>query len=210
MSSRYFTIVSMLLSLGVVAAISLGGDSQAADPDPMLPPFEFHRTGATNPEDAAKALFRGCARTSINDFVQHLNLGVCDGPIGTIQKFAECLHTTQFKTGEESYAVYDLPVGKNGGLRNDTIRVVASSEFPADEKVAAVIIGGALSSYYGEKFWAVDVAADGSDGREYQTRIVVAVQKDGWFAVPRCRSSKEFYDIADAMPVAKPAAEQGK
>ena len=210
MSSRYFTTVSVLLSLGIVVAISLGGDLQTVAPDPMLPSFEFYRSGATTPEDAAKALFHGCARTSIKDFVQHLNLGVCDGPNGTIQKFAECLHTTKFITGEESYAVYDLPVGKNGGLKIDTMRIVASSEFPDDDNVATVILNGATSSYYGEKFRAIDVTADGSDGREYRTRFVVAVMKEGWFAVPRCRSSKAFYDIADAMPETTPTAATAK
>ena len=210
MNSPRFIIASMFISLGVSAAISSGVNSQAADPDPSLPAFEFHREGATNPEDAAKAMFRSCAMNSPRDFVQHLLLGTCDGSIGTLQKFAECLHSTKFKTGEESYAVYDLPVRKNGGLKKDTIRVVASDEFPTDEKVAAVISSEAVHSYYGEKFRFLDVVADGSDGREYRSRVVVAVISNRWYAVPRCRSSKPFYEIADAMQVTTPTAEQAK
>lgn len=185
MNSRCFAIASTLVFLGVVAAFSPDVNSQAADPDPALPSFEFHREGATNPEDAAKAMFRGCAKKSPKDFVQHMLLGTCDGPISTLQKFAECLHSTKFKTGAEPYAVYDLPVGKNGGLKNDTIRIVASGVFPTDEKVAAVISGEAFHSYYGEEFRFVDVAADGSDGREYRSRVVVAAIKDRWYAMPK-------------------------
>jgi hypothetical protein len=214
MNSRRFTIACTLIFLGVFAAISFGVNPQATDRHPALPPFEFHLEGATNHEDAAKAMFRSVAMRSIKDFVQHLALGTCDGPVGTIQKFAECLHTTMFDSGEganaEAYTVYNLLAAKDGGLKNDTIRVVASGEFPTNEKVASVIRDGSVSSYYGEKFLAVDVAADGFDGREYRSRVVVAVIKNRWYAVPRCRSSKAFYDIADAMLVTKPAAEQAK
>jgi hypothetical protein len=209
MSNRYFTNISVFLTLGVVVAISLGADLKTVAPDPMLPPFAFHRSGATVPEDAAKALFHGCARTSIKDFVQHLHLATCDGPNGTIQKFAECLHTTKFSTGDESHSIYDLLIAKDGGFKSDTTRIVASSEFPTDKKTAAVISTG-IDTYYGENFRAVVVAADGFEGREYRTRIVVAVTKEGWFAIPRCRSSKAFYDIADAMPEIASTAETAK
>lgn len=205
MNMFLLAIPRILRSLSVVTAISLAGIALAAEADPALPSFEFHRTAAKSPEDAAKTLFVACAKRSISDFVQHIQLGSCDGPVGTIQKFAECLHSTKFKHGEESYCVYDLPLGELGGLKVETIRILASAAFPSTEKVKTMIINESLSSYYGEKFQVVDVAADGSDGRVYQTRIVIAGTKEGWFAVPRCRSAKPFYEIADEMPATKPA-----
>lgn len=41
MNSRRFTIALKLIFLCVVAAISLSLNTQAADPDPLLPPFEY-------------------------------------------------------------------------------------------------------------------------------------------------------------------------
>lgn len=73
-----------------------------------LPPLKFRREGAASPEDAAKSLFHACATRSPEHFVQHLLLGVCDGPINTLQKFAECLHSTRFRQGDDSLTVYDF------------------------------------------------------------------------------------------------------
>lgn len=66
------------------------------------------------------------------------------------------------------------------------------------------------STYYGERFACVEVAAEGYDGLEYQARIVVAQVEGGWYAMPRCRSAKSFYEIADAMQLAPAEAMQSK
>jgi hypothetical protein len=201
MKSRRFLIACMLITLGVMAASTHRVHAQTATADPALPPFEFHREGAKSPEAAATSLFRGCALRSPQDFVRHLNLGVCDGPIATLTKFAECLHTTKFTTGKEAYTVFDLPQM----LNKATVRVIGSREFDSQAKdVMALRLEGA-STYYGKRFALVDVAADGYDGRVYQTRIVVATVSDGWYAIPRCRSSRSFYRIADAMDAPAPA-----
>lgn len=58
----------------------------------------------------------------------------------------------------------------------------------------------AVSTYAADRFVSVDVAGLGHyDGAEYQSRIVVAETSSGWYAIPRCRSSKTFYAIADTM-----------
>jgi hypothetical protein len=193
--SRRFAIVCTLIVLGVVCAISLGDMLQATTAEPALAPFEFHRTGATTPQIAASVHFRACATRSPQHFVQHLLLGVCDGPIATLNKFAECLHSTEFVSGEESYTVYDLPKG----IKKETVRVVASGDFDNNDKKVKALQIEAVSTYYAEKFIFIDVAADDLDGRTYQTRIVVGAISGRWYAIPRCRSATSFYRIADAM-----------
>ena len=201
MNSRRFTIACTLIAVGVVAMISYTVNSQAAISNRSLAPFEFDREGATNPEDAATTLFRGCASESPKHFVRHLLLGVCDGPIDTLQKFAESLHGTKFSHGEDSFTVYDLPKGIN---TNKPIHVIARDAFDSEDKQVAALQFQMLSTYYGEKFMCVDVAAEGYDGLEYQARIVVAQVQDRWYAIPRCRSAKSFYEIADAMRLTSP------
>lgn len=193
---RPLVIACLLVVLGVAAAVSLGVGPQAAAPDPALPDFKFERAGADTPEAAATALFRGCALGSPRHFVQHLLLGVCDGPIATLNKFAECLHVTKFRAGDESFTLYDLPKG----IDKETVRVVASREFDGNDGDVKKLQLEAASTYSGKKFMAVDVAATGYDGREYATRIVVATVDNRWYAIPRCRSARSFYRIADAMP----------
>lgn len=196
MNARFFIIAIAVFAMCVVATISFGVSSRSKAETPSLAPFEFHREGATNPEDAAKALFRGCASESPKHFVRHLLLGVCDGSIDTLQKFAECLHETKFSNGEDSYSLYDLP--KRIETRG-VIRVIASQAFDPQDKQVAALKFEMMSTYYGEKYTCVDVSANGYDGLEYQTRIVVAHANGGWYALPRCRSARSFYEIADAM-----------
>lgn len=195
MHSRRLAIVCTLIVLGVGCAISLGDMLQATTKEPALAPFEFHRSGATTPQIAASVHFRACARRSPQHFVPHLLLGVCDGPIATLNKFAECLHSTEFVSGEESFTVYDLP----RGIKQETIRVIASGDFDKMDKNVKSLQIEAVSTYYAEKFMFVDVAADGYDGRKYQTRIVVGAISGRWYAIPRSRSAASFYRIADAM-----------
>ena len=96
--------------------------------EPSFPPFEFLREGAANPEIAAETLCRACATASPEHFVRHLLLGVCDGSIDTLQKFAECLHSTKFHHGEDSFTIYDFPPRK-GISRKKPFRAIASRDF---------------------------------------------------------------------------------
>jgi hypothetical protein len=173
--------------------------------DPALPAFEFHRVGAVSPDLAATTLFYGVAARSPHHFVRHLQLGVCDGPISTLQKFAECTHVTTFTRGGESFTVYDLPKGINV---KKPMRVVGSQPFdPSDKRVGALQFE-MMSTYGGENFRCIDVVGEDYDGLKYTTRVVVAQSKDRWFAIPRCRSSRSFYAIADSMgPILKRPAE---
>lgn len=196
MNSRRFAVVCTLISTGVIGAILCDASSRTAVGNPSLAPFEFHREGAGSPEEAATVLFYGCAAKSPRHFVQHLLLGVCDGPIATLQKFAECLHKTKFSHDEDVFSVYDLP--KSINVKKGA-RVVAIQAFDPEDKQVAALQFEMLSTYYGKHFMCADVVGEGYDGREYRTRIVVAQLHGVWYAMPRCRSSKSFYNIADAM-----------
>ena len=198
MNSRRFTVAWALIGVAIAAAISYAVTARVPVPDPALPPFKFEREGAASPEDAAKSLFHACATESPKHFVQHLLLGVCDGPIDTLQKFAECLHSTRFHRGEDSFTVYDLPFGKQINPKKP-FRAVASQDFDRESKQVAALQFQMMSTYYGERFKCIDLVAESYDGLEYRTRIVVAQVGEGWYAIPRCRSSKSFYEIADSM-----------
>lgn len=198
---RRFTVACTLVVLGVAAAVASGVQAPAANSDPALPPFEFHRSGAATPEAAAESMFRAYALRSPKDFTQHLLLGVCDGPIATLQKFAESLHATQFTHGDESFTVYDLPKAID---RKQPMRTIASAEFDRNDKQVAALKLEAVSTYYGKIFRSVDVAGTSYDGRAYQTRIVVAQVNGRWYAMPRCRSARSFYAIADTMELKAP------
>jgi hypothetical protein len=143
-------------------------------------------------------MFRGIALESPKDFVRHLLLGVCDGSIGTLQNFAECLHETKFSRNQLSFTVYDLPKGVDS---RKPVRIVASRAFDREDEKVKALQFQMLSTFYGERFVCVDVAAEGYDGLEYQTRLVVAELDSRWYAMPRCRSAKSFYEIADAMHI---------
>lgn len=140
-------------------------------------------------------MFRACVKKSPKLFAQTRLLGVCDGPISTRRKYDECLEQTMFRNGTNAFTVHDLP--KN--LKLPTLRAIASLAFGTND--IAALQFQFLSTYYGKKFASVDVAAADAKGREYQTRFVVALLNDRWHALPRCRSSKDFYKIADAMPL---------
>lgn len=204
MKNCLLTSGGILLCLAVVAAIAYGVNSPVASPDPALPAFEFHREGADSPEDAAKAMFLGIAKESPNDFVRHVLLGVCDGPIGTLQNFAECLHETKFIRNEQSLTVYDLPKGID---TRKPIHIVAIQAFDVEDEKVKALWFEMPGTFYGKRFVCVDVAAEGGDGLNYQTRLVVAEQNDRWYAMPRCRSGKSFYEIADRMQIATDVGE---
>ncbi|TWU47797.1 hypothetical protein [Rubripirellula reticaptiva] len=196
MKRRSFSIACTVMAVIVAATMTYGVRLNAAVADPILAPFTFDREGASSPEDAASALFRGCAMESPKDFVRHLLLGVCDGSVDTLQKFAQCLHETKFSHGEESFTVYELPKRMNP---NRPVRVVASEAFDPDDRRVVALRLEMVSTYYAEKFMCVAVVAEGYDGREYGSRIVVGQLGDQWYAIPRCRSANRFYGIADTM-----------
>lgn len=203
MNKRSATVAFTLVAAGFVAAIAYGFKAPARNLSPPLAPFEFHREAAASPEAAAESLFRGVATESPTHFVHHLLLGVCDGPIDTLQKFAECLHVAEFRHGDDSYSFYDLREDRKGIDPRKPVRVVAIEQFDSEDPQVAALQWQMLGTYYGQVFACVDVAADGYDGLEYQTRIVVAQVEDGWYAMPRCSSARSFYEIADAMRIAQ-------
>jgi hypothetical protein len=210
MKHRLAAFACVVVATGFVAAFANGLNTSNAIENPSLAPFEFNRTSAASPEEAATALFRGVATESPKHFVQHLHLGVCDGPIDILQKFAESLHTTTFTDEGKSFTFYDLRDNRKGINPQKPVRVTALASFDTENEKVAALQFEMLSTYYGERFMCVDVAAEGYDGHEYQTRIVVSQQGDHWYAMPRCRSAKSFYSIADAMSLASHNGDRAK
>jgi hypothetical protein len=149
--------------------------------------------GTAKPEEAATDMFRAGVKRSPKLFDQTCLRGVCDGPIDTLNKYAECLHRTTYRNGENTFTVYDLLKH----LPTQSVRAVARQEFAA--KDVAALSSQFLSTYYGEKFTCVDVTALDLAALEYRSRIVVALFEGRWHAMPRCRSSIAFYQVADAM-----------
>lgn len=201
------TIACVLIATFFVAVVAYGFNRATTPAQTRLAPFQFDRVAASTPEEAAEELFRGVAMESPRHFVQHLLLGVCDGSIDTLQKFAECMHETRFKQGDESFTFYDLRKTRKGLNPKKPVRVVATRNFnPEDDQVAA-LQSQMMSTYYAEAFITLDLAMEGYDGHEYQTRIVVARIGNGWYAMPRCHSARSFYEIADGMQLSPPSAE---
>ncbi|MEM6692908.1 MAG: hypothetical protein AAF664_26000 [Planctomycetota bacterium] len=201
-------IATFVVAAGCVAAVAYGLNTKVKTEPARLAPFEFHRNAADTPEDAARSLFRGVSTESPKDFVEHLLLGVCDNSIDTLQKFAESLHATAFMHDGESFNFYELRDRRRSINPKNPVRIIGSAPFDsADENVAKVLHLGIINTYYGEEFASIDVAAQGYDGLEYRTRIVVARIDDGWYAMQRCRSARSFYQIADAMSLSPDEAE---
>ena len=196
-------LLCLALSLQSVAA-------PANNPATSTSTIEFAPEGAVTPEIAATTLFRACTARSPKHFAQHLLLGVCDGPIASVNKYAEALHTITYTDGNDHYTVYELRELGRGIHHEAPIRVVASAAFDTDDKQVAALQLQMASTYYGKKLTCVDVAAKGDSGVEYQTRIVVAQNGDGWYAMPRCRSAHSFYEIADAMRLTPAASKRAK
>ena len=198
------------MAIGFVGAFAYAVTAPTAHPDQVLAPFEFRREAAPTPEIAAQSLFLGVATASPRDFVQHLLLGVCNNEIDTLQRFAESLHATQFSHDGKTFTYYDLrdqprdPQTERSRMINakKPLRVIASAAFDAADPQVQALHFETASTYYGKRFVCVEVAGEGWDGRQYQSRVVAAQVGDGWYAMPRCRSSKSFYEIADAMSFA--------
>lgn len=191
---RYFTACAVLVLLYLALPQSRAFPTDFQE---MLYPLQLPSAGAASAEEAATSHFRACITRSPQLFSQNLLLGVCDGPLATINKYAECLHVTTFSNGYDALTVYDLPFRL---LQEDTIRAVATQAFDTeDEDVSKLLRFAGVTSYYGQDFTCVDVAAEDPNGVEYRTRIVVGRVGERWYAMPRCTSSREFYEIADAM-----------
>lgn len=206
MSRRFLSILGLLGTTAILAATAYSFQPPAVVINPALPAFEFRQQRADNPEAAALALFRGVATGSPGHFVQHLLIGVCDGPNSTLQKFAESLHATEFHHGDDTFTFYDLRDQNKGIYSKKPMRVIGSAAFdPQDKQVVALQLE-AVSTYGGETFMAIDVEGQDYDGRALRTRVVVAKVNGHWYALPRCRSARSFYKIADAMQI-EPRAE---
>ena len=197
MVSRSLSTACVALVLLAVALLLQSTSSPAASVKPQGMPIELAPEGALSPEDAATSLYYACCMKSPRHFVRNLALGVCDGPIGTLNKYAELLHTMTFSDGTNSFTVYELPMR----MKRETIRLVASRRF-SEESVSSLRPEFVSSYYCSGPIMCVEVVADNYDGGEYRTRIVVTENSGRWYAIPRCRSSKRFYQIADAMPLA--------
>ena len=162
-------------------------------------------------------MFRGVATASPKEFGKHLLLGVCNNEVDVLNRYAESLHLTRFSHNAEALTFFDLRDQRDdsGRLRlinrEKHIRVIASASFdPADPRVAALELE-ATGTYAGERFVSVDVAGMGYyDDLEYRSRVVVAQIGNGWYAMPRCGSSKNFYEIADAMQLTPTEAPKAK
>lgn len=217
MTNRRVTVVCVVAAVGFVSAFAYALNSPASLTDQVLAPFEFKREAAPTPEIAAQSLFLGVATASPRDFVKHLLLGVCNNEVDVLQRFAESLHATQFSHDGETFTYYGLRDQRDvsGRLRiinrEKPLRVIASTSFDSTDPQVKALGLEAAGTYSGERFVCVEVAGVGYyDGLEYQTRVVVAHVGGGWYAMPRCRSSKNFYEIADAMSIAPTDANEAK
>lgn len=218
MKNRLVTFVCVVAAIGCVCGFAYAFNSPTSRTEQVLAPFEFRRDAAPTPEAAAQSLFLGVATASPRDFVQHLLLGVCYNEIDVLQDFAEAMHATQFSHDDEAFTYYEmcekqyLPGTEATRLinRKNPLRVIASAAFDTSDPQVKALELEAASTYSGERFVSVDLAGVGSDGLAYQTRVVVAQVSHGWYAIPRCRSSKNFYKIADAMSLARAEAKEAK
>jgi hypothetical protein len=209
MRSRLVTVGCVVAAIGLIGAFALARNAYTAPDGQVLAPFEFRPEGATSPETAAQAMFLGVATASPRDFGKHVLLGVCNNEVDVLNRYAESLRLTPFSHNAEAFTYYELRDQRDdsGRLRLITrekpIRVIASASFDSTDPRVKALGLEAAGTYAGERFVSVDVAGVGFyDGREYQSRVVVAQVGSGWYAMPRCGSSKNFYAIADAMQLA--------
>ena len=151
--------------------------------------------GFTAPEEAAITMFRAGAYRDRKLFVRSRLLGVCEGVNDWPTRYTDCLQQTMYWSGKKAVSVDDLPKQ----MKEGTARVVASDEFSSEDMDK--LHGQFVSTYYAPELRGYEVAALNGDGLEYKTRIVVSKNDDRWYAIPRCRSSQEFYRVLDAMPL---------
>lgn len=151
-------------------------------------------SGGSSAEEAAVMMFRAGVSRSPALFTRARLPGVCDGPVDTMNKYAECLHRTRYRSGDRLMTVYDL----SKRIRSHSARAVASQAFSSRD--VEILSAQFLSTYWCEDtIVCLEMTADDDAGREYRSRIVVARIENRWYAIPRCRSARSFYEIADAM-----------
>lgn len=136
---------------------------------------------------------------SPSHFVQHILLGVCDDSVDTLQKFAECLHETEFVGDKEALTFYELRKLRRGIDPKKPALIIATAHFDAKDPEVEALAAQAISTYYAEDFACVELEAESYAGEKYRTRIVAASVDGGWYAIPRCRSSTAFYQLADKI-----------
>lgn len=90
------------------------------------------------------------------------------------------------------------------------LRVIAIAAFDTSDPRVKALELEAVTAYSRESCVSVDIAGVGADGLEYQTRVVVAKVSDGWYAIPRCRSSESFYRIAGSMSPASAETKEAR
>jgi|GEM_PF-5063968 len=217
MKSWLATVTCVVVAVGLVGAVAYALNPPTSPTGQLLAPFEFTPEAAPSPETAAQSMFLGVATASPRDFGQHVLLGVCNNEVDVLNRYAESLRLTQFRHAGETFTYDELREQRDAAgrlriiSREQPLRIVTSTPFDsADPNVKALELEGA-STYAGERFVCVEVGGMGHyDGIEYQTRVVVAQVNGGWYAMPRCRSSKNFYKIADAMTLAPADAKAAK
>jgi hypothetical protein len=211
MYPRVVTWVCGLAALGLLSVWADAWRSAMIGTEQVLEPFEFRREAASTPEMAAQAMFLGVATASPQDFVKHLLLGVCHNEVDVLRTFAESLHVTPIRHEGETSTWFQLQErpDASGKLRvidrEEPVRVLSSIPFDSgDAKVRALRLEAA-STHAGERFVCVEVAGVGYyDRADYQACVVVAQVDGGWYAIPRCRNSARFYEIADTMRAMDP------
>ncbi len=127
-----------------------------------------------------------------------------------LQDFAEAMHVTQFRHDDEGFTYYEmcekqyLPGTETTRLinRKHPIRVIASAEFDTSDPNVKALELEAASTYSGDRFVCVDVGGVGSDGLEYQTRIVAAQVSNGWYA-RQVRGQIHFLVLGFPLALAK-------
>lgn len=209
MNRRQFAMVCIGVAIGFAGAMAHALNKPDKTTVQGLAPFEFEQAAAPTPDAAAQSLFLGVATASPRDFVKHLLLGVCQNEIDLLQDFAESMHVTRFNRDGEAFTYYEMREKQYAHGTETTrlinrkthLRVLASAAFDTSDPRVKALELEAATTYAGKQFVCVDVAGMGYDGLEYQARIVVAQADNGWYAIPRTRSSRNFYQVADAMQV---------
>ena len=194
---RYGVIAFLLFLVPIV--VSCNSRDSTSDPDLILnsTTTELNQiiTGATNPEEAAVALVTGIIERSPQKFLQHLCLGVCDGPISTQKKYSESPHTTKLKAGNVSASLIEIA----SQIQPASANAIHREEFDATDPRVINLASEMMSTYYGAAFQCVWVSVQTINGVTYETQVVVASNNDLWYCIPACKSSKSFYAIAEDM-----------
>ncbi len=186
MNQRQLRVCSSLVVIAGAVFLNNSGSMFAQEVFRSNAPQEVD--GFDSAEAAAIEMVRAIATRDHRLYVKTRLLGVCEGQDDWPSRYAECLHTTLFTTGDQAITVFDM---KNM-LDDDKIRVVLQTELEVPSSYL-------VSSYYGEQFASVNLQIATSKGVDYETRIVVAKNSGRWFAIPR-RTKCSFYALEHGSP----------